>query len=214
MRKKVATPRWFSSRRQQSAVANRIAPKFYGLRRIQWFACAILLLFFVIAIFRIAIPNRRDWTVDVGSDDLLLRLAELSRGGSDLLCDARNIEKKLVVQIKNAFADKKGEGLFLIADASAQNSIFGTYSKFRVGENTVCRLQLQFALHRFCNTDNAWTQRLLGRRVQPGMQMVGEAGFYDHGYEFGRKPLERSVIAWRHSTRSCSADVEVASTNR
>ena len=137
------------------------------------------------------------------TDDLLLKLAALGREGKTVLCDPGNIERYLSIQI-----DKAGTGSTAAVNTPNQ-VVSGNYSKFQSGTSTVCRLQLQVAGHRFCDTDSARAQRLVGRRVQTGLAVPGEAGVYDHGYELTRDPKERSLIGWREPSRSCPADVEV-----
>ncbi len=162
-----------------------------------------LALFAVLAVAFLALQKAPAELATAETDDLLLKLAALGREGKSVLCEPGNIERYLSIQI-----DRAGAGSTAAVNASNQ-AVSGNYSKFQAGTSTVCRLQLQIAGHRFCDTDSARAQRLIGRRVQTGLAVPGEAGVSDHGYELTRDPKERSLIGWREPSRSCPADVEV-----
>jgi hypothetical protein len=148
------------------------------------------------------------------TDELLLKLTALGRKGAVVLCNPESIEEHLSVRIDKGHLNEAGVGNSPVAVNTSNQSIFGSYSKLQSGAGTICRLQLQVVGRRFCDTDSARAQRLIGRRVQTRLAVPGEAGFYDHGYELMRDARERSVIGWREPGRSCPADVEIVAAVR
>jgi hypothetical protein len=148
------------------------------------------------------------------TDELLLKLTALGRKGAVVLCNPESIEEHLSVRIDKGHLNEAGVGNSLVAVNTSNQSVFGSYSKLQSGAGTICRLQLQVVGRRFCDTDSARAQRLIGRRVQTRLAVPGEAGFYDHGYELMRDARERSVIGWREPGRSCPADVEIVAAVR
>ncbi|WP_418129735.1 hypothetical protein ABL849_28200 [Variovorax sp. 375MFSha3.1] len=168
-----------------------------------------LAVFAVLVVAFLALQKSPAEFVTANPDDLLLKLAALGREGKSVLCNPENIERYLSIRIDKAGAS--GNATFNSAATvnAPDQTIAGNYSKFQSGASTVCRLQLQIAGHRFCDTDSARAQRLIGRRVQTRLAVPGEAGVYDHGYELTRDASERTLIGWREPSRSCPADVEV-----
>lgn len=148
------------------------------------------------------------------TDELLLKLTTLGRKGAAVLCNPESIEEHLSVRIDKGHLNKAGGSNSPVAVNTPGQSVFGSYSKLQSGTGTICRLQLQVVGRRFCDTDSARAQRLIGRRVQTRLAVPGEAGFYDHGYELMRDARERSVIGWREPGRSCPADVEIVAAIR
>lgn len=148
------------------------------------------------------------------TDELLLKLTALGRKGAVVLCNPESIEEHLSVRIDKGHLNEAGVGNSPVAVNTSNQSVFGSYSKLQSGAGTICRLQLQVVGRRFCDTDSARAQRLIGRRVQTRLAVPGEAGFYDHGYELMRDARERSVIGWREPGRSCPADVEIVAAVR
>ncbi|MBB3642393.1 hypothetical protein [Variovorax atrisoli] len=176
------------------------------LEALKYSAIALLVVLAVVFVSLQKIPAE---IVAADSDDLLLKLASLGRKGKSVLCDPANIEKFLSVQIDKTEALGNVAVNTPIGKPAPNPSLSGNYSKFQSGTTTVCRLQLQWAGHRFCDTDSARAQRLIGRRVQLRLAIPGEGGIYDHGYELTHDPRERALIGWREPSRSCPADVEV-----
>ena len=170
-----------------------------------------ILSLFVAAILAVlaALPKSPVELAVADADELLLRLTALGSEGAAVLCDPRRIEKYLSVRINSA-PNKKGENNSPLVVDSPNQSVFGSYWISQASTGTVCRLQLNVAGRRFCDTDSARTQRLIGHRVQNQLAVPGEYGFYDHGYELSRDSKERSVIGWREPSRSCPTDVEIA----
>ncbi len=157
-----------------------------------------------------ALPKYR---LDIGSadaDELLLKLTELGSGGASVLCNPASIERYLSVRIDKENLIKDGGNNSSGAVSSSTQSVFGSYWKLQTKAGTVCGLQLQVTGRRFCDTDSARTQRLVGRRVQIRLPVPGEAGFYDHGYELASDSKQRSVIGWREPSQSCPSNVEIA----
>lgn len=173
------------------------------LKILSLFAAAILAMF-------AALPRPRVDLAVADTDELLLRLAALGSEGAAVLCNPESIEKHLFVRIDKENLNKKEGNNSPVAVNTPGQSVFGSYWKLQANTGTVCRLQLQIAGRRFCDTDSARTQRLIGRRVQTRLAVPGEADFYDHGYELARDSRERSVIGWREPSRACPADVEIA----
>jgi len=174
-----------------------------NLKVLSLFAAAILA---VLA----ALPRSHVELAVADADELLLRLTALGSKGASVLCDPRRIEKYLSVNIENAGPIKKGDSNSSFVVNSPNQSVFGSYWIVQASTGTVCRLQLQVAGRRFCDTDSARTQRLIGHRVQNKLAVPGEYGFYDHGYELSRDAGETSVIGWREPSRSCPSNVEIA----
>lgn len=144
------------------------------------------------------------------SDELLARLTAMSRKGSAALCDPAHIENHLLVRI-----EEKSEKEFSSPVNSSDDRLSGHYSRFPAGQETVCKLRLRMAGHRFCDSDSARTQRLIGRRLQRQMAVPGESGFfYDHAYELAQDATQRMVLGWRETGRMCPVDVEVVGTMR
>lgn len=144
------------------------------------------------------------------SDELLAKLAAMSRKGSAALCDPAQIEKDFLVRI-----DGKSEKEFSSSVNSSDDRLSGNYSRFAAGQQTVCKLRLRMVGHHFCNTESARTQRLIGRRLQHQMAVPGESGFfYDHAYELAQDATQRMVLGWRETARMCPVDVEVVGTMR
>jgi hypothetical protein len=161
-----------------------------------------------------ALPKSRVELAVADADELLLRLTALGSEGAAVLCDPERIEKYLSVHIDKVNLDKKNGSNSPLAVSAQDQSIRGSYWISESSTGTVCRLQLQVAGRRFCDTDSARTQRLVGRRVQSRLAVPGEPGFYDHGYELARNSGESSVIGWREPSQSCPADVEIAAAIR
>jgi hypothetical protein len=170
------------------------------------FATAILMLI-------AALPVSHSDLAGSSPDELLLRLATLGREGASVLCDPESIEKHLSLQI--GIKNSKKEPRESPASVNSTNeSVSGSYWKFQAEDGVVCRLQLRIAGHRFCDTDSARTQRLIGRRVQVQLGVPGGADYYDHGYELTLDSKARSVIGWRAPSQSCSTDVEISVSTR
>ncbi len=148
------------------------------------------------------------------SDDLLLKLTVLSRKGAVALCNPAHIENELSVQIDGNSKNREFNGNFSSIGNSPNQLLSGNYSKFQAGELTVCKLQLRVAGRQFCGSDSARTQRLIGRRVQPRMPMLGEPGFYDHGYELAHDATQRTVLGWREPAGACPAAVDIVAAVR
>lgn len=170
-----------------------------------FFVCVVA----AVAVFT-ALPRSRVGLVSADSDELLLTLAALASEGAATLCDPGRIERYLSIRIDTSGLTNARANDAPVAVSAVGPPISGKYWKFQAATDTVCRLQLQVAGRRFCDTDSARTQRLVGRRVQTLLPIPGEAGFYDHGYELVRNSKERSVIAWRQPSPSCPVNIEVA----
>lgn len=112
MSKPMATPRWTPFRCQWPFFSAFIAWKSCCSKNAKSIVCAIALLVFVIAALQVMLPDHEYSSLDVGSDDLLLKISELTREGGDLLCDASIVEKKLAVRIQRPSVDKGGDGFF------------------------------------------------------------------------------------------------------
>lgn len=171
---------------------------------------------FIVAILAMvtALPRFRIDLATANSDELLLKLSALGGEGAAVLCNPKKIENYLSIRI-----DERGVGAatvenFPVAISSINQLVSGSYWKFQADAGTVCRLQLQIAGRRFCDTDSPRVQRLIGRRVQIQLPIPGEAGSYDHGYELARNSKEWSVIGWRELSRSCPGNVEIAAISR
>ncbi|MGJ3701842.1 hypothetical protein [Variovorax sp. AFSI2.2] len=180
------------------------------LRRLPGVLKILPLVVAAILILLAALPRSRVDLAVADADELLLRLAALGREGAAVLCNPEGIEKYLAVRIDKENPNKKEGDSSPVAVNTPSQSVFGSYWKLQASTGTVCRLQLQVAGRRFCDTDSARTQRLIGRRVQTRLAVPGGADFYDHGYELARDSTERSVIGWRGPSRACPADVEIA----
>jgi len=179
---------------------------------------ALKLLLLVIAValaLLIALPSFRiEELADANADELLLRLAALGRESSAVLCDPERVERYLSVQIDKRYLDKDRGNNSPVGVNAVNRSIIGSYWKNSTSTGTACKLRLQIVGHRFCDTDSARTQRLIGRRVQIHMPVPGETGFYDHGYELTRDSQENSAIGWHAPSQSCPSDVEIAAAIR
>ncbi|WP_354401582.1 hypothetical protein [Variovorax sp. OAS795] len=182
--------------------------KFWG--RISGALTLLLLVIAAALALLIALPSFRiEELADANADELLLRLATLGREGSAVLCDPDRIERYLSVRIDKRYLNKNAGNSPMGVNATNQ-SIVGSYWKHPTSTGTICKLRLQIVGHRFCDTDSARTQRLIGRRVQTQMPVPDETGFYDHGYELTRDSKENSVIGWREPSQLCPADIEIA----
>lgn len=189
-------------------VSRKLLHRFVDVFKISsLFVAAILMLI-------AALPKSPTDLEIADADDLLLKLTALGREGAVVLCDPGSIEKYLSVHIDQERLSKNGGNNSPVAVNARSQPVFGNYWKFRAGTSTVCRLQLQVSGRRFCDTDSARTQRLIGSRVQTRLPVPGEADFYDHGYELARDSRERSTIGWRHPSQSCPAEVEIAVATR
>jgi hypothetical protein len=147
-----------------------------------------------------------------GNDSLLLSLAELSREGARTLCSPKALEKKLGIRIGDSDSALSDGEVVLVPITSANNSVVGTYARFPVASGAACQLKLRFARQRFCDTDSARVQRLVGARLVRRLAIPGELGAYDHGYAFARQGSEeRSILGWRRPTSECLADVDLVS---
>lgn len=148
------------------------------------------------------------------ADEILLRLTALGREGAAVLCNPQSIERRLSVRIDENSLNKGSVSNFSNFAEMPKQAVFGSYSKFQSNGSTICRLQLRVSGHRFCDTDSARVQRLIGRRLQPRLATLDESGIYDHGYELLRDARTRTVIGWREPGRSCPADVEIVTASR
>lgn len=143
------------------------------------------------------------------ADEFLHKLMALGRKGGAALCDPAHIESRLLVRMdRNSESRKFGEE-FSSTINSKGRSLSGEYSKFQAGPQTICKLRLRVAGQRFCNTDSARMQRLVGRRLQHQLSVPGEPGFYDHGYVLVQDVTQRTVLGWREPGQACPVDVEV-----
>ncbi len=174
-----------------------------------WLCVFAIALATVVACW-VALPRSNGAGTD--TDELLQRLAKLSRDGAAVLCDPTSLEKKLHILIDDLSPERSDADVLSAVVRSTGiigNETSGTYSEFRAASRNFCRLRMHFANHRFCDSDSARVQRLLGERVRPGMPMLGEAGFYDHGYAFTPARLGKSVMGWRQPARLCPAEIEI-----
>lgn len=147
-------------------------------------------------------------------EELLLNLMAMSHKGAVALCNPAHVESNLLLQIDGNFENRDFGEKFTSQINSKNKVLSGNYSKFQDGPQTVCKLRLRVAGHRFCDTDSARTQRLIGRRLQHQLAVPGEPGFYDHGYELVQDATQRTVLGWREPGQACPVDVEVVAAIR
>jgi hypothetical protein len=148
------------------------------------------------------------------ADELLRRLTTLSRQGANALCNPKRIEDHLSIQFRESSITRNASQDFSSLINSKDEFLSGSYSKFQAGQQTVCKLQLRMVGQRFCDTDSARAQRLVGRRLQHQLAVPGEPGFYDHGYELVQDATQRTVLGWREPGRACPVDVEIVAAMR
>lgn len=193
---------------RNGADLGKLLPQLRGVLKVfSLFAVAILTIL-------VALPKSRIDLAAADGDELLLRLAALGSGGAAILCNPERIENYLSIRIDKKRLDGAGATILPVAVSALSQSISGSYWKFQVNAETVCKLQLQIIGRRFCDMDSARIQRLVGRRVQLQLPVPGEASFYDHGYELARDSREWSVMAWREPGWACPANVEIAAAIR
>lgn len=171
------------------------------------FEFSVVAIFLVIAFIFAKFPESE-------ADELLQKLLTLSRKGGAALCDPEHIESHLLVRMDGNSEDRKFGEEFSSSINSKGRLLSGEYLKLQAGPQTVCKLRLRVAGQRFCNTDSARTQRLVGRRLQHQLPVPGEPGFYDHGYVLVQDATQRTVLGWRKPDQACPVDVEVVAAMR
>lgn len=147
----------------------------------------------------------------LSDDELLRKLAGVAREGSAVLCEPAQLQKRLPIRIADLKSGSTVDTSLTSIVSSGGAPGFdatGTYSGRRA-PGGVCSLRLRFQSRPFCETDSARVQRLVGARVEFGLNVPGGADRFDHGYVFDHHYPEKTIMGWRGSARSCLAHIEI-----